>query len=273
MDQSLINPASRWEVVYERAYNPDGSLFFRQKLTAEFLEQAKRTMGSYMFANQYLNEIIPTDKQTFKKEWFKYYDSIPEEAITFCFVDPAISQADTADYTGVVVVAVDNQANWYVKAAKRYKITPTQIINLLFELDRIFSPRIIGVEEVAYQKALLYFMDEEMRRRNKLLPIKGVKPPLDKSKQARILGALVPRIEWGRLFFNKGLEDFELELLSFPRGAHDDLIDAAAGIEYIYYKPDKIPEIPFDKLSPHHQDYERRYIETLAKKNESNRDY
>lgn len=250
-----------WEVIIKKAINEDGSLFFPQKHSIEFLEQAKKTMGSYMFANQYLNEIIPLEDQTFKKEWIHYYDEIPKNAHNFVFVDPAISQADTADYTGVVCVAVDPDNRWYVRAAKRYKITPTQIISLLFEINKIFSPKIIGVEEVAYQKALLYFLDEEMRRRNIILPVKGIRPPQDKSKQMRIL-SLVPRMEWNRLYLNKGLQDLELELMSFPRGSHDDLIDALASIEYIYYPPPHEKE--WDKKpTPASADYERWYIHNL----------
>lgn len=225
------------------------------------MASAKRTMGSYVYANQYLNEIIPVELQSFKRDWFRYYDSLPKTLHHFVFIDPAISQADTADFTGVVVVAVDSEKRWYVKLARRYKITPTQIINLIFELNANFSPQIIGVEEVAYQKALLYFLDEEMRRRNVLLPVKGIKPPTDRTKQARIL-SMVPRFEWQRIFLNRGLTDLELELLQFPRGAHDDLIDALASIEYIYYPPDKDKE--FDKKpAANSPDYERWYIHNL----------
>lgn len=255
-----------WEVIIEKAVKPDGSPFFPQKLNLERLEQIKKAIGSYQYANQYDNEIIPLDKQTFKREWFKYYGSIPENTYNFVFVDPAISQADTADFTGVVCVAVDSDKRWYVRDAKRYKITPTQIISLLFEVNKVFKPQIIGIEDVAYQKALLYFLDEEMRRRNEILPVKGIRPPQDKSKQLRIL-SLVPRIEWGTLFLNRGLQDLEMELLSFPRGAHDDLIDALAAIEYIYYPPPK--EKQWAKVpGPMNANYEQYYIHKLMNKRE-----
>lgn len=253
----------KWSVVYKKAYNDDGSLFFPQKLSREFLENAKRTMGSYIFANQYLNEIIPSDKQTFRREWFRYYQTLPKTLNTFVFIDPALSQADTADYTGVSVVSVDTNGSWYVRAANRYKITPTETINLIFELYRQFKPNVIGVEEVAYQKALLYFLDEEMRRRGVILPVTGVKPPTDKTKETRIL-SLVPRFEWGHIFLNSGLYDLELELLQFPRGAHDDLIDSLASIETIYYKPEEKHEPIAQPKSAAHPDYERWYIQELA---------
>lgn len=251
----------KWSVIYEKAIRDNGDLFFPQKITREFLENAKRTLGSYRYSNQYLNELIPLDKQTFKREWFKYYAEIPLNSHNFIFVDPAISQADTADFTGVVCVAVDSDNRWYVRDARRYKITPTQIIDLMFKINDVFKPKIIGIEAVAYQKSLLYFLDEEMRRRRVLLPVKGILPPTDKNKQLRIL-SLVPRFEWGHLFLNQGLVDLEMELLTFPRGAHDDLIDALASIEYIYYPPDK--EKRWDKVpTPNNPDYEKWYIDNL----------
>lgn len=257
-----------WAVVYEKAIRPDGSLFFPEKLTREFLESAKRTMGSYIFANQYLNEIIPAELQTFKQSWFKHYESLPDTLNRFVFVDPALSEADTSDYTGVVVVAVDPEKRWYILYAKRYRVTPTELINLLFQLNQTFSPSIIGIEVVAYQKALLYFLDEEMRRRNVILPIKGITPPTDRTKQARIL-SLVPRFEWGHMFLNRGLTDLEIELLQFPRGSHDDLIDALASIEYIYYPPDKKSGEIAKPAGPAHPEYERWYIQQLTKKRET----
>ena len=50
-----------WDYIIEKAIRDDGSLLFPQKLTHKFLEEAKRTMGSYLYANQYLNEVILAD--------------------------------------------------------------------------------------------------------------------------------------------------------------------------------------------------------------------
>lgn len=255
----------KWSIVYERAIRPDGSLFFPEKLTQEFLDSARKTMGSYLFANQYMNEIIPAEAQTFKKEWFKYYAEIPKNHHNFAFIDPAISQADSADYTGIVVVSVDCENRRYVRYAERFKITPTDIVRKVFEINAQFSPKIIGIEDVAYQKALLYFLDEEMRRRNVIVPIQGVRPPTDKTKQMKIL-SLVPRFEWGHIFLNQGLHDLEMELLQFPRGAHDDLIDALASMSEIIYPPQKEKDKDEKPHSPHDPAYESWFIRNLEKR-------
>jgi len=252
-----------WVIVYEKAIRDDGSLLFPERLTWDFLERAKRTMGSYVFANQYQNEIIPDDKKVFKKEWIRYYSILPSITNTFAFVDPAISEADTADYTGIVVISVDIQQNWYVRFAQRFRINPSEIIQKLFWINEKFSPMTIGVEDVAFQRSIIHFAHEEMKRRNKRIPIAGVKRGPDKTKEMRILG-LVPRFEWGNLFLTQGMNDLELELAKFSRGAHDDLIDSLASLEEIIVYPHN-PRSKNEPPSPNDPKYESWYIQQLIR--------
>lgn len=214
-----------------------------------------------------MNEVIPSDLQTFKRQWFRYYTELPKTKNTFVFIDPALSEADTSDYTGVVVVHVDHEKKWYVEHAARLRITPTELVSYVFKVNEQFKPNVIGIEEVAYQKALLYFLDEEMRRRNVLLPVTGVKQPNTKTKQTRIL-SLVPRFEWSRIFLNMGQHDLEMELLQFPRGAHDDLIDSLASIEHIYFAPDNKPEELKKPNTAHDPNYEKWFIQNQLKNRE-----
>lgn len=211
-----------WVIVYEKAIREDGSLLFPERLSKEFLESARRTMGSYLFANQYQNEIIPEGKQTFKKEWITYYEELPPTVNTFCFIDPAISEADTADYTGIVVVSVDVRKNWYVRSARRMRLNPTEIMETCFRLARQFKPMMIGIEDVAFQRVLVHFTVEEMKKRGEYIPIRGIKIGTEKTKEQRIL-SLVGRFEYQNLFLAPGLLDLETELAKFPRGSHDDL--------------------------------------------------
>lgn len=258
----------RWSIVYEKAIRDDGSLFFPERLTKEFLESARRTMGSYLFANQYQNEVLPEGLQPLKKEWLKYYKELPEIKNTFCFIDPAIAQSQDADFTGVVVVDVDTDQNWYLKYAQRYKVTPTEIIQLIFNLHAQFKINCIGVEVVAYQKALLYMLDEEMKRRKQIVPVTGIHPGTDKSKETRIM-SLVPRFEWGRIFISQGLYDFEMEYAQFPRGAHDDLLDALSQLEQIIFYPQKVSKNTDDPPHPSDPKYESWYIANIHKKREA----
>jgi predicted phage terminase large subunit-like protein len=257
-----------WSVTYKKAIQSDGTLLFPERLTHEFLENARRTQGIWIFANQYQNEIVPSGQTPFLKEWIKYYDKIPDKVHTFAFIDPALSEQDGSDYTALVVISVDEDKNWYVKSANRYRINPTQVVELAFRVCKEQKIMCLGIEDVAYQKALIYMIAEEMRRRGEIIPVKGIHPGTDRTKEQRILG-LVPRFEWGYTYLNKGLYDLELELLTFPRAKHDDLLDALSSLESIVYYPSK-PKIMPKTPNPGDKDYERYYLTQLQKNRSRN---
>lgn len=257
----------RWSVVYEQAIRKDGSLLFPERLTKEFLDNARRSMGSYLFANQYQNEVIPDDEKTFKPHWLRYYKAIPDGTYRFGFIDPAIGQLKHHDYTGICVVDVDTDGVWYLRIAQRMRLTPTEIVEKMFQLCSQFQLKGLGVEVVAYQEALLYILDEKMREKRVTLPVKGITRSKT-SKQTRVLG-LVPRFEWGRLLVAQGMVDFEDEYNTFPRGNHDDILDAAASLEEIVFYPTKKELEIVKPHSPHHPDFERWKIRDLVKQQQS----
>lgn len=256
-----------WSVVYEQAIRKDGSLLFPERLTQDFLDKARRTMGSYLFANQYQNEVIPDDEKTFKPHWLRYYKTIPDGTYRFGFIDPAIGQLKHHDYTGICVVDVDTDGVWYLRLATRLRITPTQIVDKMFAICEEFQLKGLGVEKVAYQEALLYMLAEQMNLRKKTIPVVGI-ARTKTSKQTRILG-LVPRFEWGRLLVAQGMVDFEDEYNTFPRGNHDDILDAAASLEEIVFYPTKKEIQIAEPHSPHDPNYERWKIRDLVKQQQS----
>ena len=139
----------------------------------------------------------------------------------------------------------------------------------MFELQSQFNLSGLGVEIVAYQEALMYMLDEEMKKRGVILPVKGIRRN-QISKQTRILG-LVPRFEWGRLLVAQGMTDFEDEYGSFPRGSHDDILDAVASLELLAFVPQHEKEKKIERPhSPSHPDYEKWAIQNYGQIQQSN---
>jgi len=260
-----------WACAYDKAKRDDGSLLFPAKLSHEFLERQRKAQGSYIYAHQYQNEIIPSEDQDFKREWLAYYKDLPKIKHTFAFVDPAISLDQAACFTAFVVVDVDQENNWFLKAARRVRITATQTIKLIFDLQEIYKCNIIGVESVAYQMALMHFLDSEMRKRKVTIPVHPIARGPDKSKLMRIR-SLVPRFEWQRILIKPGLADFEDEYLKFPRGSFVDILDALSSVEEIAYPPE--PEKRNDREPrPSDPGYESWYIrKRLAEEKENSQD-
>jgi phage terminase large subunit-like protein len=252
-----------WACCYDKAIREDGSYMFPKKLTPEFLARQRKAQGSYIFSFQYLNEIIPADDQDFKKEWLRYYQELPKIKHTFAFVDPAISLENHADYTAIVVVDVDVNNDWYLKVARRARITATQTVKLIFDLQKLFKCNVIGIEAVAYQMALMHFIADEMKLRKTVIPVHAIKRGPDKSKAMRIR-SLVPRFEWGHIYVKAGLHEFEDEFAKFPRGTYVDILDALASIEEIAYPPDK-ERVNAREPARNSPEYEKWYIRNLLK--------
>lgn len=251
-----------WAIAYDKAIRDDGSLLFPKKLSEEYLIRQRKAQGSYIFAHQYQNEIIPSDDQDFKKEWLIYCKDLPKIKHTFAFVDPAISPEDIACFTAFVVVDVDTDNNWYLKVAKRARITATQTVKLIFDMHERFKCTAIGIEIVGYQLALMHFINDEMRKRKVTLPVHGIKRGPDKSKLMRIR-SLVPRFEWQRIKLVQGLHEFEDEYMKFPRGTYVDILDALSSIEEIAYPPEKEKFDVNKRPAPNHPDYEKWYIRNI----------
>ncbi len=100
-------------------------------------------------------------------------------------------------------------------------------------IDNIFTtylkwkPSVVGLETVAYQKALKSWLEEKMRERGVHFPITELKRSTNESKEFRIK-ALEPFYRDGLVHHAPWMKSLETELMQFPRGKHDDEIDAFA---------------------------------------------
>lgn len=225
-----------YDVMIERAYTGDlisGTEFqalWPEKFTRQELMTRQREKGWYEFSAQYLNDPVPVEDADFKREWFQYFDREEmrgKEMRTIATVDPAISLEKDADFTGIAVTGIDQFANLFIKDIVRKRMKPNEIINAIFYLDEMWHPQLWVIETIAYQKALAYALRDEMQRRRRFLPIQEINQH-ERSKDQRIRG-MQPVYMNKKVFHPKNhalVPYLEEELLHFPRGRHDDMIDA-----------------------------------------------
>ena len=184
-------------------------------------------------------QCISPDSQKFKREYFKYYDVMPDLSTLniYTTVDLAISQKVNADYSAIVTVGVNSAGHWFVLDVEYGRYDPTTTIDAIFSAVEKWRPLCVGVEVVAYQAALQHFLEKEMPRRGIFFRITPLKA--EKKKEIRI-DNIQPRFAVGTVWFKKGalwLEKIEGELLAYPHGAHDDVIDALAYMEQVAVAP------------------------------------
>ena len=145
-------------------------------------------------------------------------------------VDPSWEGKDS-DFAALVVAGLDAQGNLYVRHVSRKKMTYGEIINEMFYLYTKFKPKEIALETIATQKSIQYMLSQEQKARSFWLPVREINARTH-SKEERIRG-LSPYYEFGRAFHVQECsqrDDLEDELLQFPKGEHDDMIDALATI-------------------------------------------
>lgn len=235
-EEAKLHSGEDWEVITlpaiaekDEEFRKEGEALWANHYTLENLNQTKLDIGNYEFQSQYQQNPVNRETQIFKPEMFRYIElEEVRNKITSCYItiDSALSKKKNSDSTGVTINWVDNDNVWYLKAYK-VKVDPTELIQLIFDLHKVYKPTAIGLEETTMTQAIAPFLDVEMAKRNifpNVVPLKhgGV------NKEVRIKG-LLPRYDRGHIYHIKGLcNDLERELLRFPASAHDDVMDSLA---------------------------------------------
>jgi hypothetical protein len=243
---------------YEIIKNPDGTYvleggtpqwefkFTRQAIN-DLLNSKSGGDNVSDFSAQYLNDPVPASNATFKHPWLYYEldDLRGQDLNNFLTLDPSFYDPRTSKQEGdnavFMVISVNAQNFWFIRDIARGKFSPDELINLLFQFDKVWHPKAIGVESTAWQRVIGYYARDKMRQENHFMPItelvhSGVNA---KSKAERIQG-LEPRYATGTIFHSRNVRHIttlEMELRRFPRAKTDDVADALASMLEIAYPP------------------------------------
>jgi predicted phage terminase large subunit-like protein len=196
------------------------------------LEERRQSIGPVSFARGYRLLPVAEEEAPIRPEWVQFWTSDPDAAPTrtVLAVDPAVSTNKRADRSALVTLALGpgNQVRCLEAIAQR--VSMSDLVHLINEADRRWRPEVILFESNGAFGGL-----REMLVRNE-----GFGPKVKEVKQSSHKGARVDAFSTyvrngsfqlkGRdgLTVDPSQQELFDEMISFPSGEHDDLVDAAA---------------------------------------------
>jgi predicted phage terminase large subunit-like protein len=215
-----------------------GEALWPEVRSLAFLEGTRRSIGARNFEARFQGRPRPAEGNTFKREWYKYYDrtgdavmlrdarGIPsvtyslQQLLRFGMVDLASSDG-RGDYTVITSFGMGPKGELIVLDVFRGQVPATRHLELLWQAKARLGLSRIGIESVAYQAALFQAALADG------LPVVEMKRGRGESKLLRAQNAAV-MYEQGNVWHPRSapwIGDLESELEDFPTGAHDDQVD------------------------------------------------
>jgi len=208
-------------------------VILREKRAAEQRNQLSLWMREKMCL------IVARETSSFLEEWLEYWTVLPPNARYVMAIDPAPILSDKARLTGqktdlqaVMIKCYWKMKQYIVEYATNRDEDPDQLVANMDRFARKYPILRCGVEGIAYQRNLKWFIERQMARgRLKSLHVMELKAdmiPGAKSKYDRILQAHTGPASQGLLHVKREHSEFIQQFITHPNTKYKDLLDVSA---------------------------------------------
>lgn len=185
------------------------------------LEKIKLSIGSRDWSALYQQRPAPAEGGIFKTHWFKRY-ATPEESYLQIVQswDTAIKAAEINDPSCCTTWGVKKDGYDLLQVLVK-RLEYPDLKNLVIKQAEAFDADAVLIEDKASGQQLLQDL-----KRTTTLPLIGIMPINDKITRASAVSAMV---EAGNVFLPTQaawLNDYEMELMTFPNAPHNDQVDS-----------------------------------------------
>jgi predicted phage terminase large subunit-like protein len=215
-----------------------GDALFPARYSSEELSRRKASTPAHWWEAMYQGRPSPREGGMFKRSWFKYYKQLPEVLRWVWSWDTAITEKETSDFTAGQLWA--ECANGYYLVRQIY--ARMEFPELLRAMSAAYNSKrsnaFVIENKASGQQAIQSLMRETK------IPIILMTPDKDKSVRAN---SIIGHVESGRVFLPEDADfvsGFVEECAAFPKGAHDDQVDAFVyALKYMTERNDAIVTI------------------------------
>lgn len=216
----------RWFQRAQRGEAQDTAGWHRPSWTSPLLDPgelaaARADLPSIAWRREYGAEWVSAAGARIRADWVVEAEPPPREqfARVVLGVDLAVSLRDTADWTALAVLGREPSGRVWVLEAQRFRAPFSEVLRAIDSVASAWRVDTIAVEDVAYQRVAV----QELCRIT-THAVRPIRP--DRDKTARF-APLEARYEQGLVRHSRSLPSWARdEILAFPVGAHDDLVDA-----------------------------------------------
>lgn len=220
---------------------PPDTCLHEGRYPTQALKRIRSNLQPSIWQALYQQDPVPDGGMYFRLEYFQYYPIYPslKDCMVITACDFAIGEKQQNDFTVVATIAVAPDGRMYVLNVLRFKEDTYGIVQkMLTEVAR-WSVGVgsyqLAVEDGQLWRAIKPVFEAECRAWQLAPPVEPMRPSTDKQARARPLqGAM----QHGRVYFpleSSWLIDCRNEMLRFPFGAHDDMVDALAWAVHLAY--------------------------------------
>lgn len=222
--------ATTWRVLETPAIDPKTRRsYWPREWPVRRLRERRASLGTAFFRASFLLDPEGLVGKVLQSDWFKPLPSpVPALKTVGIFLDLAISERQTADYTVIGTLGLDFENNGYILDVVRGRWSfHQQFLRAQLSADlctkRWGRCDVVGIENAQYQIVLA----QELMRET-TLPIVPISPLADKVARARLWAV---RAEQGGFFADRDSGWWPLfldEMVDFPTGEHDDQVDVVS---------------------------------------------
>ncbi len=234
-----------------RAYRREvGDVLWPARDGPAVLAEQRRTLGSSAYAGQYQQRPAPAGGLLFKREWFRFYDELPQVMTWLQSWDMTFKDTPSSDYV-VGLQAARQGADLYLIDHVRGQWAFNETCHQVLALHRRYpQTEMILIEEAANGPAIINALGRQIPG------IIGVTPEGGKYARAQAAQALLeagnvwlpnPRPHGRLLPEREWVDEFVHELCVFPTGAHDDDVDAFSQLVARCLQPEEYVELTWGR--------------------------
>lgn len=239
-----------WYSAKYKAHNPNfteilwPSQWDKEKLQHERAMYISQGMGE-KYAQEYLN--VPLDESNAHFRRSDFLEMQPEDKkstkVYYVGVDLAVTLDQRADWTVFCVAGVDENGFIHVVEVMRDRFESPDIVEMILLLNKKYDPQCFFFEKGSITNSVLPAMIQRMQEDNNWVNYQTYARVVDKVQFAQ---SIKVRMRAKKVKFDKQSEwfdDFEDELLGFPRKGHDDQVDAISILGHGLHKLASAPTI------------------------------